>query len=79
MDSRDPLGDFLDSLCVDWGFCLRPDAKDAVRSAASESPELFAAAVLIAEGLTPEYEKAWRKRIASRFRERFGEHWMTPS
>ena len=62
----------LDWLCVEWGFCIPP--KDADRIAASENLDAaeFATEVLRAEGLDPEYELHWFRKIKRRFVEHFG-------
>ena len=62
----------LRELCVDWGFCIPP--ADADRIAGSERLEAdeFAAEVLRAEGMVPEYEAKWFRRIKRRFTDRFG-------
>ena len=67
------LGDLLTKLCVEWGFCIPPS--DFHRIAASQCLDAaeFATEVLRAEGLDPEYELQWFRKIKRRFVEQFGE------
>ena len=62
----------LIDLCTDWGFCIPRSDSDRIANTQQITAEEFAAAVLTAEGMTPEYEKTWRRRIERRFIERFG-------
>lgn len=41
----------LDELCVRLGFCLPPDAKQALIEGAPSTPRAFADAVFLAEGV----------------------------
>ncbi len=62
----------LNELCVDWGFCIpRTDIDRIARSKHLEAGE-FAAEVLRAEGMVPENEANWLRRIKQRFTRRFG-------
>lgn len=62
----------LSELCVDWGFCIPPD--DEIRLLDSQYLEAddFARAILVAEGMNPDYEINWRRRIRRMFTDRFG-------
>ena len=62
----------LYDLCVDWGFCIPPvDAQRIARLKTVTSKD-FAHEVLRAEGMNPEYEVQWVRRIAERFVQHFG-------
>ncbi len=62
----------LYDLCVNWGFCIPPmDAEEISRKTRITAVE-FAFEVLSAEGMTPENETQWVKKISGRFQERFG-------
>ena len=67
------LREFLDELCVEWGFCIRPGPYNEISRSSSLSAEGFAGAVLQAEGMNPVYEQKWFRRLSDRFAERFGE------
>ena len=62
----------LYELCVDWGFCIPPEVSRRL----SELPYLeakdFANQILIAEGMNPEYEKQWKRKISNKFIAGFG-------
>lgn len=60
----------LTDLCVIWGFCIPPDDFDEISKQAYYHALDFAEDVLIAEGT--EAPARLRKRIAERFKERFG-------
>jgi len=63
----------LDVLCVQWGFCIPPETSEDISRRSSLTANEFAAAVLQAEGMNPEYEKRWFLRVRDRFIEKFGE------
>ena len=63
---------FLDKLCTEWGFCLPADKiSELSKLKDPEAPE-FARLVLEAEGMNPETELAWFRKIRNRFTEQFG-------
>ena len=62
----------LDDLCVRWGFCIPPGSFEEVSKRSILSDLEFASSVLEAEEMNPQYEPEWVRRIAERFRERFG-------
>jgi hypothetical protein len=66
------LRELLDELCVEWGFCVPPEAYNEICRRSSLSAEEFASAVLQAEGMNPEYEKKWFRSPSNRFVETFG-------
>ena len=43
----------LDDLCVTFGFCLPPDAKETLRTNPPEGVHAFTDAVIRAEGMDP--------------------------
>ena len=63
----------LDDLCTQWGFCISAEACDQIVRRSSLSADEFANLVLEAEGMNPEREIEWFRRIRDRFIERFGE------
>lgn len=62
----------LADLCVKWGFCIPPISAEQICKKTFLSAEGFAVSVVEAEGLNPEYDVKWVRRIAAKFRERFG-------
>jgi hypothetical protein len=62
----------LYDLCVDWGFCIPPVDAQRIARSKSVTARDFAHEVLRAEGMNPEYEVEWVRRIAARFVEHFG-------
>ncbi len=62
----------LDELCQDWGFCNALTGDQLVTGAKEVSADHFAEAVLTAEGMNPEYQLEWRRRIRTRFIDRYG-------
>lgn len=62
----------LGDLCVKWGFCISD--YDRITKSEYYSAEQFAEDVIRAEGMNPEHELKWMRRIAERFRERFGDN-----
>jgi hypothetical protein len=63
----------LNWLCVEWGFCIPPKDRNRIANSHHLDAGKFAAEVLIAEGLDPELEREWFRKIRSRFVEQFGE------
>lgn len=66
------LADLLGELCVEWGFCLPPASHDRIVASRAITADEFAVAVLAWEGLDPEHEVAWRRKLRRRFIDRFG-------
>lgn len=62
----------LYDLCVNWGFCIPFESAQQISKSSFWNALEFAKAVVLAEGLDPEYEKQWVNKISSKFRERFG-------
>ena len=48
------IGSLLDNLCVTFGFCLPPDAKETLCTFPPEGVHAFTDAVIRAEGMDPE-------------------------
>lgn len=66
------LSYLLYDLCVIWGFCIPPIRAEEICQMSHWSAEDFAISVVEAEGMNPEYEQKWVRKIAEKFRERFG-------
>ena len=66
------LSYLLYDLCVKWGFCIPTARAEEIRKTSLWSAEEFAISVVEAEGMNPEYEQEWVRKIAEKFRERFG-------
>ena len=62
----------LNDLCVEWGFCIDPEAGNSLKSTQYLDADEFACAVLKAEGMDFELEVEWRRKIRNKFIERFG-------
>ena len=62
----------LGDLCVKWGFCIPPEDFAQISKMDHYHAEDFALDVVAAEGLEAHPTSAWVKRIAARFKERFG-------
>ena len=62
----------LMDLCVKWGFCIAPDGFQQISKAEYYQAEDFAKDVIAADGLHPDYDTQWVKRISEKFKERFG-------
>lgn len=63
----------LGDLCTQWGFCNRLLSRDLLSAKEVVTDEIFARAVLVAEGWNPEYELTWLRAIADKFVERYGQ------
>ncbi len=57
----------LNDLCLDWGFCIPPEEAKRIAESKQLEADDFACQVLIAEGMNPEYEIQWRRRIREKF------------
>jgi hypothetical protein len=66
------LNFLLDDLCRDLGFCSRRSAAGLLGSQSVITAADFAAAVLRAEEMIPEYEPKWSRQLADSFTVRFG-------
>lgn len=66
------LNYLLYDLCVHWGFCIPPQTAERISKEKYFSADDFAEEVVEAEGLIPEYEKKWVRKIAEKFKEHFG-------
>ncbi len=60
----------LTDLCVKWGFCIPPDDFEQISKTEYYFADDFAVDVVVAEGL--DSDSHWVKKIADRFKERFG-------
>lgn len=63
----------VDDLYIKWGFCIL-DNEDYYKISKSKyyNAKGFAEDVLIAEGMNPEYELRWMRKISNKFKKRFG-------
>ena len=64
---------FLNILCVEWGFCLSPSSVNELKESEYFEASEFAEAVLKAEGMNPETEIEWKRKIKNKFVEVFGQ------
>lgn len=63
----------LGDLCVTFGFCLPPDAKETLRTSPSDGVAAFTDAVVRAEGMDPEtIDSALRRRMQEMVENRAG-------
>lgn len=62
----------LADLCVKWGFCIPPNDQIEISKAGYYNSENFAKDIVEAEGMNPEHESKWIKKISEKFKERFG-------
>ena len=73
---RDDLAEDLDillgDLCVIWGFCNRLSGAELVRDHPRLTGDLFATAVLRAEGWTSDHHGDWHGHIMGVFGHRYG-------
>ncbi len=69
---KDDLGLLIGDLCTEWGFCNALTPEDLVRTGHVLTATEFADAVLRAEGMNPEYELQWRRRLMRLFVDRYG-------
>ena len=53
----------LGDLCVQLGHCSAAREQERFEQLVSSGPDAFADAVLIAEGINPEYEKHLRREV----------------
>lgn len=63
----------LRDVCVVLGFCIPPKDAERIRQAEYLESDDFSCRVITAEGMTPEYEKKWKREIGAMFIERFGQ------
>jgi len=68
------LTNFLESICVDWGFCsMAPEERASLAKSQQLNAHDFAIAVLKSEGFDPpEAEVEWMRRLKNAFIDRFG-------
>jgi len=62
----------LNYLCVEWGFCIDAGSANSIKDSIHIEADEFACAVLKAEGMDPEIEVEWRRKIRNKFIEYFG-------
>jgi hypothetical protein len=69
---QEGISELLNWLCVEWGFCIPPDAAKHIAETQNVDAETFAREVLKAEGMNPDYEVKWLRKIKRRFVDEFG-------
>lgn len=69
----------LYDLCLDWGFCIQPEDAEQIYRQTTLTADEFALAVVEFEGMNPEHEQEWIRKIADKFRERFGDEKISSS
>ncbi len=62
----------LADLCAKWGWCIPASSAEQICKMPEFDARNFAESVVEAEGLNPEYATTHVRKIAERFRERFG-------
>ena len=62
----------LGDLCVLWGFCNHLSGAQIVARHGNVTGDDFAVAVLTAEGMTPELEIEWHRKLKRLFADRYG-------
>jgi hypothetical protein len=72
-DLAGDLDILLGDLCTRWGFCNRLTGTGLVRNHDYLTLGSFATAVLIAEGMNPDLQISWHRKIREVFRRRYGE------
>lgn len=66
------LKSLLDKLCIEWGFCIPPLEAELIANLPHVDADDFARRILVAEGMNPEYEIQWRRKIRNKFIQTFG-------
>ena len=67
MKPQNKIEPLLYKLCTEWGFCIPQSESEKIIKQENIDPEEFAIAVLEAEGMNPEYEPKWMKKIKNKF------------
>jgi len=62
----------LDEVCTKLGFCLSPQDRERLQLAPPPSPEEFATAVLLGEGLDPRSERRHYAEVLAIAQRAFG-------
>lgn len=68
----DDLDILLGDLCVQWGFCNDLRGGRLIADNESVTGDAFATAVLTAEGMNPEVETEWGRKLKRLFTDRYG-------
>lgn len=75
----DDLQILIDDLCDEWNFCNKVSAEDLTENNKTLRALDFITAVIVAEGLKPEDEVNWMRRIKRKFVARYGQSVSTAS
>lgn len=67
----------IGKLCTEWGFCIPPDDAERIVRSDPLTGEEFAVAILRAEGMDPDNELYWSRRIRNRFIDTFGSSFVS--
>ena len=70
-DLETDLNLFIDETAEDWGFNKRPDAAAILKGRAQVSALAFARAMVEADGMQPDREPSWVRRLKRRFGQRY--------
>jgi len=66
------LKKLLNKICTELGFCLPPIEIERIINQKNITAEQFSFLVLKAEGMNPESELEWQRKIKNKFIEVFG-------
>lgn len=66
------LNNLLSDFCVNCLFCIAPNYRNKISKANSYHAKNFANDVVWAEGMNPEFETKWVRKISEKFIDRFG-------
>ena len=64
----------LNYLCVEWGFCIDQESINILKTSQQLEADEFACAVLKAEGMDPDMEIEWKRKIRNKFIKHIGSH-----
>jgi hypothetical protein len=71
-DLEEDLAILLGDVCVNWGYCNRLSAADLIAHGPHLNGDIFADAILRAEGHNPEMEGTMHRRLKRLFTDRYG-------
>ncbi len=69
---RGDMKQFLDDLCVEWGFCIPTEDMERIAALSPLTADQFTDELLRADGFVPEHELQWRRKLKRRFTKQFG-------
>ncbi len=65
------ISGLLQWLCIEWGFCIPKTDFERIANRQYIEADAFAREVLLSEGMNPETEIKWLRRIKQRFIDEF--------